>query len=205
MSEPYCYTCIMNTEIEATFLEVEHSELRQKLEVVGAQLVQTETEMRRTIYDYPDLRLDKMAAWIRVRDEGGRITMGFKHRQAETLEGMKEIEFDVSSYDDAKQFMEAIGLTVKAEQESRRETWEHDGCEIMLDTWPWIPPYVEVEGPSEVKVRALSEELGLDWDQAVFDSADGIYQKYYDVTRTEISTIPIKFGDVPDELAAKKI
>ena len=62
----------MNTEIEATFLEVDHDKLRQKLGVMGAQLTQPETHMRRTIYDYPDLRLDKMAAWIRVRDEGVR-------------------------------------------------------------------------------------------------------------------------------------
>lgn len=72
MSEPYCYTCIMNTEIEATFLDANHDALRQKLTALGAKLTQAETAMRRTIYDYPDLRLDKMAAWIRVRDEGVR-------------------------------------------------------------------------------------------------------------------------------------
>lgn len=194
----------MNTEIEATFLEANHDALRQKLESLGAELKQKEAFMRRTVYDYPDLRLDKKASWIRIRDEDGRITMGFKHRQAETLTGMREVEFTVSSYDDAKHFMEAIGLVVKAEQESRRETWEYKGCEIMLDTWPWIPPYAEVEGPTEAEVKAVCEELDLDWSVAMFDSTDAIYQKYFDVTRTEISTIPLKFGDLPEDLAAKK-
>lgn len=194
----------MKTEIEATFLDVSHDLLRSKLMSQGGRLMSKEIEIRRTIYDYSDLRLDKQAAWIRVRDEGGKVTMCFKQRQSETIDGMKEIEFEVPSYTDAKQFLEAIGLTVKAEQESKREIWQIKDCEIMLDTWPWIPPYVEVEGPTEESVKTCAAALGLDWSTAMFDSTDAIYQKYYDVTRTEISTIPIKFGDLPKELANKK-
>jgi hypothetical protein len=74
----------------------------------------------------------------------------------------------------------------------------------MLDEWPWIPPYVEVEGPSETSVRAVSERLGFDYDTALFDSTDAIYQKYFDVTRTEISTVPLAFGPVPEWLEAKR-
>lgn len=194
----------MKTEIEATFLDVDHDLLRSKLRSLGGHLVSKEILIRRTIYDYSDLRLDKQAAWIRVRDEGGKVTMCFKQRQNETIDGMKEIEFEVSSYADAKLFLEAVGLKIKAEQESRREVWRYKGCEIMLDTWPWIPEYVEVEGPTASKVKACSTELGLKWDEAMFDSTDAIYQKYYEVTRTEISTIPIKFGDIPKQLAEKK-
>lgn len=195
----------MNTEIEATFLDADHNLLRKKLKSAGGKLTSKEIVIRRTIYDYSDLRLDKKAAWIRVRDEGGKITMCFKQRQNETIDGMKEVEFEVSSYDAAKQFLEAIGLKVKAEQESKREIWEFNDCEIMLDTWPWIPPYAEVEGPSETKVKSCSAELGLKWEEALFDSTDAIYQKYYDVTRTEISTIPIKFGNLPKNLVDKKL
>lgn len=195
----------MNTEIEATFLEADHNQLRAKLKSIGGECVSEESLIRRTIYDYLDLRLDKQAAWIRVRDEGGKITVCYKQRQNETIDGMKEIEFEVSSYTKAKQFLEAIGLSVKAEQESKRELWQYKDCEIMLDTWPWIPPYVEVEGPSKESVKNCAVDLGLDWDAALFDSTDGIYMKYYDVTRTEISTIPIRFGDVPKDLIAKKI
>lgn len=160
--------------------------------------------MRRTTYDYEDLRLDKKAAWIRVRDEGGKITMAFKHRQDETSEGMKEVELVVNSYTDACAFLEAVGLAVKNVQETKREVWHLDGCEIMLDEWPHVPPYVEVEGPSEASVRKVSERLGFDYATAMFDSADAVYQKYFDITRTKISTVPLKFGPVPDWLEAKR-
>jgi hypothetical protein len=52
---------------------------------------------------------------------------------------------------------------------------------------------------------ACSAELGLKWEEALFDSTDAIYQKYYNVTRTEISTIPIKFANIPELLADRKI
>lgn len=191
-------------EIEATFLEQPHDGVRKKLASLGATCEQPAHAMKRTVYDYPDLRLDKQAAWIRVRQEADKTTMGYKQRQSETIEGMREIEFDIGSYEKACDFLEAIGLKPKAVQESRRETWKLNDCEIMLDEWPWIPPYIEVEGPSEASVRQVSEMLGLDFATAVFDSTDAIYQKYFDVSRTEISTVPIVFGDVPQWLEQKR-
>lgn len=194
----------MKPEIEATFLDVSHDELRTKLAAAGAHCETPQYDMFRSVYDYPDLRLDKKAAWVRVRREAGKITMAFKHRQAESAEGMKEVELTVNDYTDACAFLEAIGLTEKARQETRREVWRLDDCEIMLDEWPWIPPYVEIEGPSQTSVKSASEKLGFDYETAVFDSADGVYRKYFDVTRVEISTVPIVFGPVPDWLEAKR-
>lgn len=194
----------MNTEIEATFLDVDHNVLRRRLEELGATCTQPQHDMRRTVYDFPDLRLDKKAAWVRVRQEAEKTTMTFKHRQSETAEGMKEVELIVSDYANAGALLEAIGLTVKGAQETKREVWRLDDCEIMLDEWPWIPSYVEIEGPTEASVKRVSERLDFDYSTAVFDSADGVYQKYFDVTRTEISTVPITFGPVPDWLEAKR-
>lgn len=194
----------MNTEIEATFVGVDHEALREKLKALGARLVRPERHIRRTTFDYDDLRLDKQAAWIRVRDEGEVITMTYKQRTGETVDGMKEIELVVDDYEKAKALLLAAGLSVKAEQETKRELWELDHVELMLDTWPWLDPILEVEGQSEAAVRAVAEKLALDWATALFDSADGLYQRVFDVTRTEISTCPITFGPVPAWLEAKR-
>jgi adenylate cyclase class 2 len=194
----------MQTEIEATYLDVNHEQLRARLAAIGAHCETPRFDMFRVVYDYPDLRLDKMAAWVRVRREADKVTMSFKHRQSESAQGMKEVELVVNSYEDACVFLESIGLTEKARQETRREIWQLDGCEIMLDEWPWIPPYVEIEGPAESSVQAVSEKLGFSCKSAFFDSADGVYQQYFDVTRTEISTVPITFKPAPDWLEAKR-
>jgi adenylate cyclase, class 2 len=194
----------MHTEIEATFLEVDHDALRKRLQALNAKCEQPLFIMSRTVYDYPDLRLDKDRSWLRVRKEADKTTVAFKHRESEAVDGMKEIELEVSSYKDMCGIFEAIGLKQKAVQETKREVWRLEACEIMLEEWPWIPPYVEVEGPDEASVRNISEKLGFTIADAMFDSVDNIYRNYFDVTRTEISTVPIAFGPVPDWLEKKR-
>lgn len=194
----------MNTEIEATFIGTEHNILREKLEKLGAVITKKECFIKRTIFDYEDLRLDKMAAWVRLRDEGDGITLTFKQRKSETIDGMKEIEIVVSDFEQTKALLLAIGLVIKAEQETKREVWELNGTEVMLDTWPWLKPITEIEGESKEVVKGLSDKLGFKWEEAVFDSTDGLYQLEFDVTRTEISTCQIKFGEIPSWLEERR-
>lgn len=194
----------MKSEIEATFIDADLDHVRAELKAAGAKLIYPERLMRRENFDFPGVVLDQKPAWLRLRTEGDKITLTYKERQAETIEGMKEIMIEVNDFEQAKELLFAIGLVTKSIQETKRELWRLDDCEIMLDTWPWIPSYVEVEGPSEMSVKATSEELGFTWSAAVFDSADNVYQNYFDVTRTEISTVLIEFGPVPDWLEAKR-
>ncbi len=186
------------------FVGVDHERLREKLRGLGAELLTPERLIRRTIFDYEDLRLDKQAAWIRLRDEGDKITLTYKQRKNETIDGRVEIELVVDDFDKTKALLLATGLTVKAEQETKRELWKCGEVEIMLDTWPWLEPIVEAEGKSEEAVKEMSSKLGLNWDDAIFDSTDRLYQMVFDVTRTEISTHPIVFGPVPEWLEARR-
>jgi adenylate cyclase, class 2 len=194
----------MHTEIEAMFVGVSHEVLREKLGGLGAELITPERLIRRTIFDYEDLRLDAQAAWIRLRDEGDKITLTYKQRKNETIDGMVEIEIVVDDFDKTKALLIAAGLTVKAEQETKRELWMCGEVEIMLDTWPWLEQIVEVEAKSEEVVKEMSSRLELDWGKAIFDSTDKLYQMVFDVTRTEISTHPIVFGPVPEWLEARR-
>lgn len=195
----------MDTEIEAMFAGADFVKLRNKLADIGAKLVHAEYDSSRITFDYDDLRLDADASWIRLRHEaGGKVTLAYKKREAETIDGMKEVEVEVSDFNKTKEFMLSIGLAIKSEQQSRREIWKCNGVQIMLDTWPWIPPIVEIEGESEAAVRTVSDELRFDWSVAYFDSIDAVYMDHFDVTRTEICTIPLRFGPVPQSLESKR-
>lgn len=194
----------MSTEIEATFVEVDHDKLRGILKSLGAELVYPSFLMQRSVWDYPDLRLDKERAWVRLRKESDKITLAFKQRHGLTIDSMDEVEVAVDNYDAAGSFLESLGLKVKSRVASKREAWRFDGCEITLDEWPWIPPYVEIEGPNEETVKSVAEKLGFDWASAIFDSIDGVYLRYYDVTRTEISSTDMNFGAVPDWLEGRR-
>ena len=191
----------MQTEIEAKFTDIDMDAMRAKLKELGATLVYPERLMKRINYDYKA----GGNAWIRVRDEGDKVTMTYKRVLDRTLHGTQEVNLVVDDFERAGELLDAIGMTGKALQETKREQWSLDGCEITLDTWPWIPSFLEVEGPSEEAVRSASSKLGMDWSNAMHGSVETVYQQHYDVTEEEIDAWPsITFVPVPDWLEKKR-
>ncbi len=197
----------MEIELEAKFLDIDKESLRKRLKEAGAQLVYPERLMKRNVFDFPDERLEKEGAWVRVRDEGdNKITLSYKRLVDRTLQGTKEITLDVSSFDTMSNFLLAIGLKQDAYQETKREKWELDGSEITIDTWPWIPTFVEIESSTKEKLMNISKDLGFDWSQAMHGSVETAYQKYYKVSEQEIDGWEsITFIPVPDWLEVKRI
>ena len=166
----------MQPEIEVKFLEVSHDEVRGKLRVLGAQCEQPMTQMRRMIFDYPDGRLRVNSASVRVRDEGNKIRVSYKQMKDHVANGSFELDFTVDSYEKAGELFERLGLKKISEQETKRETWRLDDCEVVLDEWPWLKPFIEIEGPSEASIKAVAAKLDFDWAQAIFGSANVAYQ-----------------------------
>lgn len=167
----------MKTEIEVKFLNINLEVMREKLESIGAVCDQPMQTMRRVIFDTPEMRGNH--AFVRVRDEGHRITMTYKQFDEMSLTGAKEIELHVNSYEDALLFVEAAGAKIKSSQEARRELWHVDDAEIVLDEWPWLNPYMEIEAPSEQSVRKAAAALGLRWDDAAFGDINIAFRQQY--------------------------
>lgn len=196
----------MKTEIEAKFLNIDTDKIRAKLKKVGAILVYPERFMKRKTYDYPDERLKKIGAWIRVRDEGdNKITLSYKQLLDRSLHGTKEITLDVSDFETMCDFLQASGFDCKSYQETKREKWMIGESEITIDTWPWIPVCLEIESPSEDEIHKISDLLCFDWKEAIHGSIENAYQAVYNVTEEEIdSWEEITFIPVPDWLEIKK-
>ncbi len=193
----------MQTEIEAKFLGIDPEAIRQKLREIGAKLIFPERLMRRRTFGSKDGSLEKVGAWIRVRDEGDRVTLSLKQLKSYTLHGMSEISIEVKDFEGASRILAALGFRQKAYQETKREKWQLGKAEITIDTWPWIPTFVEIEGPEEGVVKETAEKLDLDWRKALHGSVEYVYEKYYDVT--EVDSWPeITFVPVPDWLSSKK-
>ena len=168
----------MATEIEAKFLDIDHDEIRAKLAAAGAELEAPMRLMRRQLFDYPDGRLQHANhGRLRIRDEGSQVTLTYKARGNGKY--AQEFETPVSSYEATADILEAIGLTSYTSQESKRETWQLNDVEVVLDIWPWLEPYIEIEGPSEAAIQTEAQQLGLDWATAVFGSVDSAYRLQY--------------------------
>ena len=108
-------------------------------------------------------------------------------------------------FDDAILFLKGCGLKVKARQETKREIWKLGGVEICIDTWPWLPTFIEIEGPTEESVWEAADKLGFRKDQAKFGSADTTYQHYYGVEPDVVNlhTPEILFDMEPPEWMKK--
>lgn len=196
----------MQTEIEAKFLNIDHEELRAKLKSIGAKLVHPNRLMKRKNYDFVDERLEKeFTGWVRVRDEGDKITLSYKQLDDRGLHGTKEVNVTVDNFDKTCDLLERIGLVVQSYQETKRESWKLGSVEIELDEWPWAKPFFELEAPSEEELIEVAHKLGYDMKDAVHGSVEVVYQAEYNVTDHEIDHCPeYTFTDVPEWLESKR-
>ncbi len=169
-------------EIEVKFLDIHVSDLEIKLIALGAQK-QFDKLYRRRVYDYPDLRLNTDHSWVRIRDEGDKVTMGFKRRIV-NLEGnqekndisMEEVEIEVSDFEKTALILEKIGLTLKFYQENRRIRYTFEGIEFDIDFWPQLNPYLEIEAHSWDEIDRAINLLSLNpADKKIF-STNQIYK-----------------------------
>ena len=166
----------MKNEIEAQFLDIDKDAIRSKLESLGATLVKPETLMRRTVFYTGE------HSFARVRDEGDKIVMTYKNVSDDhSILGTKEVNIEVNNYDDAILFLRGCGLKAKARQETKREIWTLDHAELCIDTWPWLPTFIEIEAPTEDEVWQIAKKLGFKKSDAKYGSVDTTYQHYYGV------------------------
>lgn len=169
-------------EIELTYIDIDKEKIERKLDELGGKLI-GEYHYRRIVFDYPDFRLDREAAWVRLRDEGDKMTLAFKQRLGENLkdkldgdEGMYERETVVEDFDATHEILLKIGLIEKMYQENKRVRYILDGVECDIDTWPLLQPFLEIEGPSWDRVYAVAEKLSLKKEDGKKFSANQIYR-----------------------------
>ena len=196
----------MQTEIEAKFLDVDVEDLRDKLRGIGAVMKYSEVLMKRNVYDDKEGNLRKIGGWVRVRDEGDVITMSYKQLNDRTVHGTKEVTVIVNDFATTCLFLESIGFVSKSYQETKREKWMLGDVEITIDTWPWIPTFMEIEAPDEGLLKDVAMQLGFDWKEALYGSVETAYQAVYDVTDDEIDGWKeIMFTPVPDWLEERRL
>ena len=197
----------MKSEIEVKFVDIDVEDIRGRLKAADAELEQPMRLMKRALIEEPHHAAEN--SFIRIRDEGDKTTLTFKRRsladEETTIDSTKEIETTVGDFNTAVEIFSEAGWQYITLQESRRETWHLDGAEVVIDEWPWIKPYIEIEAETEQIVRDVAGKLGFDWADAVFGSVDVIYQRDFPKmsVRGIIDVKDARFGDpVPSTFLA---
>jgi adenylate cyclase class 2 len=164
----------MNTEIEVRVLNIDKEDLISKLEANNAEFIGDWHQIR-NVYDFNPVDPHR---WIRLRTNGEKTTLTIKNLVSSRIDGTQELEIEVDNFERCHLILKELGYEAKGYQENRRCQYVLNGVEIDIDSWPLIPTYLEIEGPSEEAVYNTLELLGFNKDSATTRDVEGIYLDY---------------------------
>lgn len=168
----------MQQEYETKVLEINVVDIEKKLQECWARLSKDTTLMKRWVFDIESHSEGKWK-WIRLRQIGNKSTITYKNRNWNDIWATEEIETEVQDFDKMATILKQLQWNVMAYQENKRKVYLLNDIEFCIDSWPMIPPYLEIESSSKEKVHEWLELLWLEgkdeWDIWVIE----IYQKYW--------------------------
>ncbi len=188
----------MKTEFEIVFTNISKNEILEKIKKLWWKCIMPNFLMKRVVFNNP---LDKTRSYLRIRDEWDKITCTFKDIAKWKLDinSIKELETNVKDFDISVNIFRKLLWKEKSYEENYRETWEINGeVEIMIDIWPWLNPYIEIEARNEELVKKYSKLLWFEYKKGIFWTSFTIYGKELGIDlETMLSLKKITFDNIP--------
>ena len=188
-----------NQEIEVKFYLNDLARFEKNLQGLGAELIQPRVHEINLRFDTPDGKLTNSGQVLRLRqDERSRFT--YKRSSPEETDSVSsrtEIEFEVSSFENARLFLEALGYQVYVSYEKYRRTYQLPSVEIMLDETPF-GDFIEIEGSNAQSIETIAAALHLNWQarclegyMMLLDKVKAIHSNIKNMTFDEFSGLKI--------------
>jgi predicted adenylyl cyclase CyaB len=151
----------MPKEYELRFINFKKNELTSKLKSLGAIQVHQPIIYEYIVFFHP---LKKENTYIRVRKEYNNITFTYKTNTNKKF--CDEYEVNISNYNTFINILYMLGFKKNYGIQKLREKWKINGCkEIVFDTYPCLPEYMEIECDTEDKLNNLIKKLELKIEQ----------------------------------------
>ena len=167
----------MHIEYEERVLEIDEKSIIEKIEMCKGKKV-GEFFQKRYVYDFMPKRENE---WIRLRTNGEKTTLTYKNVEKNSIDGTKELEVEVSDFEETNELLKILGYIPKAYQENNRIRYIINDVELDIDTWPKIPTYLEVEGENIEKVKEVEKLLEIDNNKITNLNCEDIYKDIYNV------------------------
>lgn len=162
-------------ETEAKFYVRDLKRIEQRLIELKAHLIQPRIHEINLRFDNASGDLRREFNVLRLRkDSEAKFTFKGPGVEVDGALSRREIEFTVSDFESAKQFLEAIGFTPIVFYEKFRATYELQGIHIMLDELPH-GNFVEIEGENIPTLQQVAGLLGLNWDASIKASYHALF------------------------------
>jgi adenylate cyclase, class 2 len=182
-----------NQEQEAKFYISDRAALEAKLLALGAALTHARVFESNLRFDLPDGSLSARRQVLRLRmDERVRLTLKGPQEEGAEVSSRQEIEFEVSSFNNARALLEALGYRLIVMYEKYRTTYTLGGCEVTVDEMPY-GDFAEIEGPGADAIHAVAGRLGLAWETR---SAESYLMLFSRLTAAGLNARNLRFAEV---------
>lgn len=175
----------MHTEYEVRVLDIDKEALIKKLEKLGATKV-GDFNYKRRVYNFKPAVRNK---WIRLRTDGNKTTLTIKEVKSFDIDGTKEMEIEVSDFDETNNILEELGYKAHTFQENKRTRYILNDVELDIDSWPYIPTYLEIEGKDEETVKNMIKLLEVDEGKITSIDVQGVFKTFYKIDVSEVPVI----------------
>ncbi len=165
-------------EIEIKILDVNPTEIRKKLAVLGAKKT-FDGDVEIVMFDFPDGRLKKNDCLLRVRRLGDKTEVCYKGKnESKTFKVKEEIEIVADDFENALKIFERLGFKRTYEGKKHREAYHLNDTKFEMDTYAHIPTYLEIDAPDEKSVEKYVKKLGYTMQQTSNMSAYQLAEFY---------------------------
>ena len=153
------------TEIEIKILEINRTQVEEKLRALGAKKV-LDDEIHALYYDLPDMRLKISGMTLRLRKEGRKVVLTLKTDvENPTAKERKELETEVVDFETMRAILEGMLFAPWLEMKKHRTSYELKGIHFELDQYHdrygFIPEFLEIEGRDMETIYHFAEALGF--------------------------------------------
>ena len=167
-------------EIEVRFIEIDKNKLIKRLIEIGAKDL-GEDLLRETIFYNEKEHWRDIGKFVRMRQTKKGIFVTFKEKSDLQSIEVVELEFQTNTWNTTELFLQELGIQPARFQEKKRHTFKIEDVTIDIDTWPSVPSYVEIEGPSEKRLKEVAENLRLKWENVIFGGAAYVLSNFYNI------------------------
>lgn len=129
--------------------------------------------------------LISQGAYLRLRKEGERSELILKWKDEDSRKDVKRerelsITIDETEWEEVRNVVEQTGLKRILIQQKKRTSYMCHPLAIRfdIDTWPKLPPYLEVEGSDVEAISKGLELIGFSMDEALSISGKELFERY---------------------------
>ena len=185
-----------NKEYEVRITNIDTTEFRKKLKKFGAKLDNPKRLMPFVVFTHPKNKKD---SYVRIRDEGKKITMTSKSNLKDKF--LTEYEVEIDDFQSGVDLLLSLGCKVKYYVEKIRETWKVPGCkEIVFDSYPGLKEYIEIECNSEKILNSTMKKLDVKPDGSDI-TIDGMFLNQYGIKKNRKKSEKFTFKDAKKNLS----